>query len=52
MITSFTFLGSVIENEGKCNMEIKRREAIGKTAMIEMEKIWKDKHISINTKKG
>ena len=29
-VTSFTFLGSVIEREGKCDMEIKRRVAIGK----------------------
>ena len=33
VITSFTFLGSVIENEGKCDMEIKRRVAIGKAAL-------------------
>ena len=32
-VTSFTFLGSVIEREGKCDMEIKRRVAIGKTVM-------------------
>ena len=45
------FLGSVIEREGKCDMEIKRRVAIGKTAMNGMEKIWKDKHASLDTKK-
>ena len=50
-VTSFTFLGSVIEREGKCDMEIKRWVAIGKTAMNGMEKIWKDKHVSIDTKK-
>src|ERR1700733_9182338 len=47
VMTSFTFLGSVIENEGKCDMEIKRRVAIGKAAMTGMEKIWKDKHVGI-----
>ena len=52
VITSFTFLGSVIENEGKCDMEIKRRVAIGKAAMTGMEKIWKDKHVSIVTKQS
>ena len=51
MVTSFTFLGSVIEREGKSDMEIKRRVTIGKTAMNGMEKIWKDKHVSIDTKK-
>ena len=50
-VTSFTFLGSVIEKEGKCDMEINRRVAIGKTAMNGLEKIWKDKHVSIDTKK-
>ena len=45
------FLGSVIEREGKCDMEIKRRVAIGKAAMNGLEKIWKDKHVSIDTKK-
>jgi len=50
-VTSFTFLGSVIEKEGKCDMEINRRVAIGKAAMNGLEKIWKDKHVSIDTKK-
>jgi Reverse transcriptase (RNA-dependent DNA polymerase) len=50
-VTSFTFLGSVIEREGKCDTEIKRRVAIGKAAMNGLEKIWKDKHVSIDTKK-
>src|SRR5918994_2124073 len=50
-VTTFTFLGSVIEREGKCDMEIKRRVALGKTAMNGMEKIWKDKNVRIDTKK-
>ena len=50
-VISFTFLGSVIEREVKCDMEIKRREAIGKAAMNGLKKIWKDKHVSIDTKK-
>ena len=44
-------MGSVIEREGKCDLEIKRRVAIGKTIMNGLEKIWKDKHVSIDTKK-
>src|ERR1043165_3213268 len=50
-VTSFTFLGSLIEKEGKCDMEINRRVAIGKATMNGLEKIWKDKHVSIDTKK-
>src|ERR1043165_9917738 len=37
-VSSFTFLGSVIEREGKCDLEIKRRIALGKNAMNGMEK--------------
>ena len=50
-ITSFTFLRSVIEREGKCDLDIKRRVALGKTVMNGMEKIWKDKNVNIETKK-
>src|ERR1043165_6180135 len=50
-VTSFTFLGSVIEREGKFDLDIKRRVALGKTAMNGMEKIWKDKSVNIDTKK-
>ena len=50
-VTSFTFLGSVIEREGKCDLEIKRRIALGKNAMNGMEKLWKDKNVNIDTKK-
>src|SRR5678816_263749 len=32
-------------------MKINRRVAIGKAAMNGLEKIWKDKHVSIDTKK-
>jgi hypothetical protein len=45
VVEKFTFLGSLLEKEGKCDM------AIGKTAMNGLENIWKDKHVSIETKK-
>jgi len=41
-----------VEKEGRCDKEIKRRVAIGKAIMIGLEKLWRDKHVSINTKKG
>src|SRR6218665_2473842 len=50
VVTSFTFLGSEVEKEGRCDKEIKRRVAIGKATMIGLEKLWRDKHMSINTK--
>src|SRR6218665_381297 len=51
VVTSFTFLGSEVEKEGRCDKEIKRRVVIGKATMIGLEKLWRDKHVSINTKK-
>src|SRR6218665_3088913 len=50
LVTSFTFLGSEVEKEGRCDKEIKRRVAIGKATMIGLEKLWRDKHVSIDTK--
>src|SRR6218665_3632209 len=52
VVTSFTFLGSEVEKERRCDKEIKRRVAIGKATMIGLEKLWQDKHASIDTKKG
>ena len=36
-----------MEKEGRCDEEIKRRVATGKATMIGLEKIWRDKHMSI-----
>ena len=52
VVTSFTFLGSEVEKEGRCDKKIKRRGAIGKATMIGLEELWRDKHMSIDTKKG
>jgi len=41
-----------VEKEGNCDREIKRRVSIGKATMIGLEKLWQDKHVSINRKKG
>ena len=40
VVTSFTFLGSEVEKEGRCDKEIRRRVAIGKATMIGLEKLW------------
>src|SRR6218665_1560452 len=50
VVTSFTFLGSEVEKDGRCDKEIKRRVAIGKATMIGLEKLWRDKHVCIDTK--
>jgi hypothetical protein len=50
VVTSFCFLGAMIENDGGCDREMRRRIALGKTAAKGLEKIWKDKHVSLMTK--
>jgi hypothetical protein len=50
VVTSFPFLGSTVEKEGRCEMEVKRRMALSMAAMRGLEKIWKDKHVSLATK--
>src|SRR6218665_2751127 len=39
VVSSFTFLGSEVEKEGRCDKEIKRRVVIGKATMIGLEKV-------------
>ena len=51
VVSSFTFLGSMLEKEGRCDMEIRRRVSMGKTAMNGLGNIWKDKYVSRETKK-
>jgi hypothetical protein len=49
-VQKFIFLGSVIDRSGKCSTEIKRRIALGRSAMLSMHQIWKSKDISLKTK--
>jgi hypothetical protein len=51
VVKSFGFLGSTIEDEGECQMEIKRRITLGRVAMTGLQRIWKDRGISADTKK-
>ena len=51
LVTSFTFLWSEVEKEAWCDKEIKRKVAIGKATMIGSERLWRDKHLSIDTEK-
>src|SRR3984885_9034063 len=50
VVTSFSFLEAMIVREGGCDREIRRRITLGSMAMQGMEKIWKDKHVSLMTK--
>ena len=49
VVDSFTFLGSNIERGGDCREEISRRIILGRTAMVPLDKICKDKNIKTTT---
>ena len=50
VVSHFIFLGSLITKDGFCAKEIRRRLAIGISAMGGQTKIWKDKGITLRTK--
>ena len=50
IISEFNFLGSMISNQGRCSIEIRRKTAMAKTSMCAMNKIWKDRSIATRTK--
>ena len=51
IVNQFIFLGSLINENAKCDQEIKGRLQLGRIAMKKLEKIWKSKEITIVTKK-
>ena len=46
----FVFLGANIEDSGSCKGEMLRRLTLSRAAKTWLNKIWKDKDISIKTK--
>ena len=50
-VKNFVYLGAMITENYDDSKEIKRRIAITKIAMISLEHVWKDRAISITTKK-
>ena len=50
VVRDFVFLGAKIEDSGSCKGELLRRLALGRAAMTGLNKIWKDKDITITTK--
>lgn len=50
VVQSYIYLGSNISNLGGCEQEIKRRCAITRSAVEKLNKIWKDRRITKNTK--
>ena len=49
VVNKFVLLGSVVESEGDCRMEM-RRLALGRAAMGGLDRIWKDRGVSVSTK--
>lgn len=50
VVNKYLYLGSLIENSGACEGEIRRRIALARTAVTKLTKIWKDTAITKNTK--
>ena len=50
IVRDFIFLGAKIEDSGSRKGEILRRLALGRAAMTGLNKMWKDKDITITTK--
>ena len=50
VVRDFVFLGAKIEDSGSSKGEILRQLALGRAAMTGLNKIWKDKDITITTK--
>ena len=51
VVSHFIFLGSLITKDGFCEKEIRRRLALGRSAMVGgLMKIWKDRGITLRTK--
>ena len=49
-VSDFMFLGSKITADGDCSHEIKRRLLLGRTAMINLDSIFKSRDITLPTK--
>ena len=48
--TGFTFLGSIINADGDCSHEIKRRLLLGRKVMTNLDSILKSRNITLPTK--
>ena len=50
MVRYIVFLGANIEDSGSCKGYILRRLALGRAAITWLNKIWKDRDVTITTK--
>ena len=49
-VKEFTYLGSLMTDDGKCINDIKKRVGLASTVIGQLYKIWKGKEITIKTK--
>ncbi|XP_012548777.2 uncharacterized protein LOC101741398 [Bombyx mori] len=50
IVKTFVYLGSIISNRGRSETEIRRRIGMAKSAMSQLNKIWRDRNILRKTK--
>ena len=50
LVTDFLFLGSKITADGVCSHEIRRRELLGRKAMINLDSVLKSRYITLLSK--
>jgi hypothetical protein len=50
VVSSFSFLGSTIQENGDCKEDIGKRLALGRAAVVGLDKIWKGKDVRVETK--
>lgn len=50
VVSSFVYLGALIENTGGCDGEIRRRIQLARSAMTQLNKVWRDRNITKQTK--
>ena len=49
-VSQFTYLGSLIDSDGGCRTECIRRIGMGSSCMNDLSSIWRQKHLSLETK--
>lgn len=49
-VNQFQYLGSMVTNKGNSEPEIRRRIGMAKSAMTELNKVWRDRNITNRTK--
>ena len=50
VVTKFNFIGAYISHTGGCQDELRRRLALGRSAMDKLHKIWADRGVTKTTK--